>query len=53
MQWFYVQRLADAPGGGTSTQYLGPFYGDPSAMKPLMVYGYHLMIYVNGVWASL
>jgi hypothetical protein len=53
MQWFYIQRLSDAPSGGTTAQYIGPFYGIPAAMLPLMGAGYYVMIYVNGKWSAL
>ena len=53
MQWFIIQKLSDAPSGGTNTEYLGPFYGDPSAMRPFMTYGYHMLVYVNGAWVGL
>lgn len=53
MQWFIVQRISDAPSGGTNTEYLGPFYGNPSAALPLLGYGYHVLVYVNGAWAAL
>jgi len=53
MQWFYIQRLANAPEGGTAAQYLGPFYGVPTAMLPLMPHGYYVMVYNNGTWSPI
>jgi hypothetical protein len=53
MQWFYIQRLSATPEGGTSAVYIGPFYGIPAAMLPLMAFGYHVMTYVNGTWSQL
>jgi hypothetical protein len=54
MKWFIVQRLSAAPsGGGTSAQYIGPFYGDPSAAAPLMRQGDYILVYANGTWTEL
>jgi hypothetical protein len=53
VQWFYVQRLSEAPSGGTTAQYLGPFYGIPAAMLSLMGHGYYVLIYVNGTWSPI
>jgi hypothetical protein len=53
MQWFYIQRLSDAPSGGTTVQYLGPFYGNPMEMKALMTFGYHVMVFTNSTWVTL
>jgi hypothetical protein len=54
MQWFYVQRLsASASGAKTDAQYLGPFYGDPSAVSPFMRLGDYVLVFVNGAWTEL
>lgn len=53
MRWFYVQRLAASPSGGTSATYIGPFYGIPATMQSLIGHGYYVLIYIGGTWTPL
>lgn len=53
MQWFYIQRLYNALSGGATTNYIGPFYGDPSQMSGLIGSSDRVMVYANGTWNRL
>ena len=52
-QWFYIQTLSqNSSGGGTSTQYNGPFYGNPQDMGGLLQSSENILTYYNGKWSQ-
>ena len=51
-QWFYIQQISAAVSGGTVTQNVGPFYGDPGAMLPFTGARDNILVYANGVWSE-
>lgn len=53
MRWFCIQRLSASVDGRTSAQFIGPLYGDPSTVSPLMKLGDYILVYVNGAWTEL
>ena len=52
MQWFYIQQISAAVGGGTVTQNVGPFYGDPLAMTPFTGSRDNILVYIDGAWSE-
>ena len=53
MTWFVIQRLFSTPSGGTTVDYLGPFYGDPTKAISLLAPNNFILIYSNGTWLDL